>query len=66
MIAFEKATEDTPKGDPMVVLRCDSATQKGLRCRNHSGWMPESLLVDENGEWFCHVHRARRNPRWLA
>lgn len=49
--------EEILNSDPMVHLRCKAGVYGGKRrCRNLSAWMPKSLLVDENGNYFCNFH----------
>jgi hypothetical protein len=63
--AFRRMTdEEIANSDPMVIVRCSKYLKRiGRRCQNHSALMPQSMLLNEDGEWLCHAHDERKGPK---
>jgi hypothetical protein len=44
-------------GDTMIRAQCAGRVYGGKRrCRNRSEWLPQSMLLDADGHWFCAFH----------
>jgi len=51
--------EEIANSDPMIRAQCAAKVYgHKRRCRNRSEWLPQSMLLDADGNWFCAYHRG--------
>ena len=57
---FRRMTEEeVANSDPMIRAQCAASVYGNKRrCRVLSEWLPQSMLLDADGNWFCAYHRG--------
>jgi hypothetical protein len=52
-------SEEIASSDTMIRAQCAASVYGNKRrCRVLSEWLPQSMLLDADGNWFCAYHRG--------